>query len=167
MFERNRVDRHHEPDRSANTVEVTLVDGETLQGRVHHPVTRSLGDELNTASGFVDFELSDGDRFFLAKALIHAVRPRQIPRADHLNRAQNKTEQFNPWTVLGVPETAAKDEVREAYHRLVKQYHPDRFANLELPREVKDYLNAMSRRINAAYSTLNGGLKRDAAPKGA
>ena len=55
-------------------------------------------------------------------------------------------------------------EMREAYHRLVKQYHPDKFANADLPREVKEYLNAMSRRINAAYTALNGGgAKRDTA----
>ena len=163
MFERNRVDRLHEPERSTSTVEVVLEDGETVHGRMHFPTTRSLGDELNTASGFVDFEIQEGDRFFLAKRSIQSVRPRQMPRADQLNRAQIKSELFNPWTILGTTDTASKDEIREAYHRLVKQYHPDRFANLELPREVKEYLNAMSRRINAAYSTLSGGLKKETA----
>ena len=125
--------------------------------------TRSLGDELNQTSGFIDFEAFDGDRFFLSKGSVQVVRPKQIPRADHLTRAQNKSELFNPWTVLGVADTASKDEVREAYHALLKKYHPDRFSNMELPAEVKDYLNAMARRINAAYTSLNGGLKREAA----
>jgi len=164
MFERNRIDRLHEAERSTSTVEVTLDDGETVHGRVHFPPTRSLADELNNASGFVDFEVQEGDRFFLAKRMIHSVRPRTIPRTDQLSRAQLKSELFNPWTVLGIPENAGKDDIREAYHRLVKQYHPDRFANMELPREVKEYLNAMSRRINAAHSTLMGGVKREAAP---
>jgi len=163
MFERNRVDRPHEPERSNQTVEVTLDDGEVVRGRLHYPNNRTLGDELNHASGFLDFEILEGERFFLAKRSIQSVRPRQMPRADQLSRAQLKSELFNPWTVLGVSEQAGKDEIREAYHRLVKQYHPDRFANTELPREVKEYLNAMSRRINAAYSTLNGGLKRETA----
>jgi DnaJ domain len=163
MFERNRVDRPHEPERCNQTVEVTLDDGEVIRGRLHYPNNRTLGDELNHASGFLDFEILEGERFYLAKSAIQAVRPRQVPRADQLSRAQLKSELFNPWTVLGVSEQASKDEIREAYHRLVKQYHPDRFANTDLPREVKEYLNAMSRRINAAYSTLNGGLKRETA----
>ena len=163
MFERNRVDRLHEPERSSSTVEVTLEDGDTVAGRVFFPGTRSLGDELNNPSGFVDFEAYDGDRFFLSKGSVRIVRPRQIPRADHLARAQSKSELFNPWTVLGVAETAGKDDIREAYHRLVKQYHPDRYSNLELPAEVKDYLNAMARRINTAYTTLNGAMKRETA----
>ena len=163
MFERNRIDRPQEPERATTAVEVMLEDGETVHGRLHFPASRTLGDELNHASGFLDFEVQDGDRFYLAKRAIHLVRPRMIPRADHLSRAQLKSELFNPWTVLGIAETASKDEIREAYHRLVKQYHPDRFANMELPREVKEYLNAMSRRINAAYSSLMGGIKRDTA----
>lgn len=31
----------------------------------------------------------------------------------------------NPYTVLGVPETATDDEIRNAYRRLAKKYHPD------------------------------------------
>lgn len=163
MFERNRVDRPHEPERSNQTVEVTLEDGEIVRGRLHYPNNRTLGEELNHAGGFVDFEIVDGERFYLAKRAVQAVKPRQVPRADQLSRAQIKSELFNPWTVLGVSEQASKDDIREASHRLVKQYHPDRFANADLPREVKEYLNAMSRRINAAYSALAGGHKREAA----
>ena len=163
MFERNRVDRLHEPERGNVTVEVTLQDGEHVSGRMHFATTRSLGDELNHTSGFIDFEVFDGDRFFLSKQTIQAVRPRQIPRADQLARAQNKSELFHPWTVLGIPETSTKEEMRDAYHRLVKQYHPDKFATADLPKEVKEYLNAMSRRINAAYTALNGGAKKETA----
>jgi hypothetical protein len=163
MFERNRVDRLHEPEKTSTTVEVTLEDGDTVTGRMFFATTRSLGDELNHTSTFIDFEAYDGDRFFLSKGAVQIVRPRQIPKADQLARAQVKSELFNPWTVLGVPDQSSKDDVREAYHRLVKQYHPDRFANMELPVEVRDYLNAMARRVNAAYTTLNGGLKREAA----
>jgi len=162
MFERNRVDRLHDPERCTAAIEVTLDDGEIVRGRVHFSATRSLGDELNSANGFVDFEGSEGQRYFLAKRSIQSVRLNQVPKADQLTRAQSKNELFNPRTVLGLSEAANRDDIREAYHRLVKQYHPDRFATLELPREVSDYLNAMSRRINAAYSALNGNQKQPA-----
>jgi DnaJ domain len=167
MFERNRIDRLHETEKSSTTVEVTLEDGDIVTGRLFHASSKPLGDELNNAGNFLDFEAYDGDRFFLAKGAVQLVRPRAIPKADQLARAQTKSELFNPWTVLGVTEQSSKDDIREAYHRLVKQYHPDRFANADLPAEVKDYLNAMARRVNAAYTTLAGGLKRDAAPTAA
>ena len=162
MFERNRIDRLNDSERSTGNVEVVLDDGQAMLGRLHFPATRSLGDEINNASGFIDFEVHNGDRFFLSKHAVQIIRTKQIPRADQLSRTQTKGELFNPWTVLGIAETANKDDVRDAYHRLVKQYHPDRFANLELPREVQDYLNARSRRINAAYTALAGGAKREA-----
>jgi hypothetical protein len=38
----------------------------------------------------------------------------------------------------------------------VKSYHPDRFANLEMPQEMKDYASAMQARINMAYEQLSG-----------
>jgi hypothetical protein len=163
MFERNRVDRPYEAEKASTNVEVTLDDGDKVSGRVFFPSTKTLGEELNTANGFIDFEAHDGVRFFLRKGSVQTVRPRGVPRADHLSRGQANGELFNPWTVLGLTEAASKDEIREAYHRLVKQYHPDRFANMELPAEVKDYLNAMARRVNAAYTTLAGGLKRETA----
>ena len=158
MFERNRIDRVHETDKTGTNVEVTLDDGDTVAGRIFC-TARTLGEELNQASGFVDFEAHDGERFFLGKTMVKAVKPRAIPKADQLQRAQARSELFNPWTVLGVTEQASKDEIREAYHGLVKKYHPDRFNNLELPPEVKDYLNAMARRVNAAYTALNAGVK--------
>ena len=33
-------------------------------------------------------------------------------------------------------------------------YHPDRFASLDLPAEMQDYVAAMARRINMAYEAL-------------
>ncbi len=49
---------------------------------------------------------------------------------------------------------ASRDEVRQAYLRLAKAYHPDRYASVELPEEVRDYLSAMARRVNAAHAAL-------------
>ena len=41
-----------------------------------------------------------------------------------------------------------------SYFALAKAYHPDRYATAELPEEVRDYLAAMARRINAAHAAL-------------
>jgi curved DNA-binding protein CbpA len=44
--------------------------------------------------------------------------------------------------------------VRARFHLLAKAYHPDRYAAAELPAEVTTYLEAMARRVNAAYAAL-------------
>jgi curved DNA-binding protein CbpA len=61
---------------------------------------------------------------------------------------------FDPFAILGVTADSSHDEVKSAWHRLSKTYHPDRYAAAELPAEVLDYLSAMARRINSAYAAL-------------
>ena len=44
--------------------------------------------------------------------------------------------------------------MRGAYLRKAKAYHPDRYANADLPDEVRSYLEGMVRRVNAAFAAL-------------
>ena len=52
-----------------------------------------------------------------------------------------------PHAILGVPASATWEEIRKAYRRLVKQYHPDRQNNA-----VKDA--AIFHKVQAAYELL-------------
>jgi hypothetical protein len=154
MFERTRIERSGGGERAATVVEVLLVTGQSHHGRIFHATTRALGDELNGEGAFIDFESSFGERMLLSKRSIQSVRPKQLPKTDQLSRALVKGESFNAWKVLAVPESSSRSDVREAYHRLIKLYHPDRFACAELPPEVADYLKSMAHRINAAYAEI-------------
>lgn len=53
--------------------------------------------------------------------------------------------------VLDVPADASDNEIRSAYLRLCKEFHPDRFRDDERKRRLADQLLA---EVNAAYSTL-------------
>ena len=64
------------------------------------------------------------------------------------------TDGFDPHAILGLPLGAPYEDVRAAYLRKAKVYHPDRYANAELPDEVKAYLEGMARRVNAAFAAL-------------
>jgi molecular chaperone DnaJ len=57
---------------------------------------------------------------------------------------------MNPYKVLGVRENASEDEVREAYHKLVKKYHPDQYSNNPL----SDLAQEKLKEINQAYDMI-------------
>ena len=54
------------------------------------------------------------------------------------------------WTrVLELPADASLDEIREAYRRLMSQYHPDKVASLG--RELRELAETKSKDISVAY----------------
>jgi curved DNA-binding protein CbpA len=66
--------------------------------------------------------------------------------------AQRGDEVEDPWRVLGLPEGADPAARREAYRRLAREHHPDRFvAGSDEERAAHDRMAA----INAAYRMLS------------
>jgi hypothetical protein len=118
------------------------------------PASRSLFDVLNNQGSFIEFEPYGGERSILAKSTVKAVRIVNVPPAQSLSARLRDIDNFDPFSVLGVERGAAFEDVRHAYLKLAKLYHPDRYSGVELPTEVHDYLSAMARRINTAYASL-------------
>ena len=108
---------------------------------------------------FIDFEPWRGERTFLAKASIRNVCMVNVPRAQNLNQRLHDLDGFDPHAILGLVSTASFDDVKAAWHRLAKVYHPDRYSAAELPPEVRDYLANMARRVNAAYAALEAPMQ--------
>ncbi|MCB1511860.1 MAG: J domain-containing protein [Hyphomicrobiaceae bacterium] len=167
MFERNKIDntRHQQ----AIAVELTLGDGRASKGKLAVPMSKTLFDALNGDNSFIEFEPFDGEREFIAKSAVRSVRLINVPDHRPLGAFTDQAG-FDPYLVLGLSRGASTDDLRRAYHRLSMTYHPDRYATAELPDEVKTYLEAMARRINTAYSVLQGEqavAKRYAAQKSA
>lgn len=57
---------------------------------------------------------------------------------------------MNPYSVLGVSSSATDAEVKAAYRKLVKKYHPDRYTDSRLKEEASEKL----KEINAAYDEI-------------
>ena len=143
-------------------VQITLGDGGDLRGKFVVPPGRTLPGLLNGASLFVEFEQVDGERTYIAKSFLRTVRPLNLPPPPSLGTGRAASDS-DPYAVLGVTPGAGKDEVRRAYLHLAKTYHPDRYATSDLPAEVRDYLSAMARRINAAHDAVEAAMHRQAA----
>lgn len=156
MFERNRVDNSTSGSahQSAVAASLTLADGEVLTGHFYISAARAISDVLNGETQFLEFQPLDGARRFIAKRAIRAISLADAPGAKALETRRPQDGEFDPYGALGVKRGAGWEEIREAYLRLAKTYHTDRYASVELPAEVRDYLAQMSKRVNAAYTML-------------
>lgn len=134
-----------------------MADGRKLICSVKLPLSGKLADALNNTDYFLDAISGDGQQAYIAKSSILRVELANPPQAN-LNQQRRNGDQmsFDPYAVLGIEAAASATEIRAAYVALVKSYHPDRFANLELPSEMKEYASAMQARINLAYEQLSG-----------
>ncbi len=151
MFERNRS----EPQMlGAIGVEITLDDGPAVAGKLMLPASRTVFDMLNGPALFLEFEPYEGERRFIAKSTLRSVK--LVAGAKPLDLAQKARDLdgFDPYAILGLKPGQEWDRVRTAYLALAKTYHPDRFANVDLPVEVLGYLSGMLRRVNSAYAAL-------------
>jgi hypothetical protein len=154
----------HTPEKKPAPVEVSLVNGSLLKGKLWVLAGKSLIDALNGASTFVEFTPYGEERVhYLSKAQILTLVAIDIPRPGLLFDRRGAIDADDPHEILGVAPGAAWHTVREAYLQLAKAYHPDRFAGLTLPSEVTEYMEVKVRRINAAYALLEGSLRNSVA----
>ncbi|MGL4362882.1 MAG: DnaJ domain-containing protein [Cellulosilyticaceae bacterium] len=80
-------------------------------------------------------------------------------RANYYNRARNpyanKSELVKKYSdILGVSEDATMNEVKKAYRKMAKEYHPDKFSKEGIPTEELTFANKKITEINEAYEYL-------------
>jgi DnaJ domain len=147
-------DRKPDIQETAIAVEITFDDARTVKGKCLVPLQKTLPDVLNGPHPFVEFEPYGGERQFVLKTSLKAVKLIGAARAVSLQSKLRDVDNFDPHAILGVSGSATWDEVKAAYHARAKTYHPDRYSTAELPTEVRDYLAAMARRVNAAFAAI-------------
>ncbi|MFV0299080.1 MAG: DnaJ family molecular chaperone [Hyphomicrobiaceae bacterium] len=150
MFSNGEVYRDLEPC----VVSVTLTTGAIHGGTIQKPRSKSLHDYLNSEGNFVEMELFTGTIVQIAKSSISICEQRDVPKADQLNMMVRRAERYHPYGTLGLKADTTKEETREAYRGLMRLYHGDRYATVELPPEVVHYLDDMAKRVNLAYRDI-------------
>lgn len=76
-----------------------------------------------------------------------------------IGEAYRLLESQSHYEVLRISESASREEIKRAYFRLAKEYHPDRHFESGME-EVKNELNTLFTRITEAYDTLVTERKR-------
>ena len=143
-----------ELDHDLVPVIVTLEDGDTLKGSICVPRATNLGDMLNGADLFILFQLESGKLIYLAQKTIAAVRSSKRSDTQQLDQSSQDCQQETPYTILNVEKGVSREAARDAYHHMIKKYHPDQFGNIALPNEVLAYFETVILRLNAAYNEL-------------
>lgn len=133
-----------------------MADGKKLPVSIKLSLSGKLTETMNHSDQFIDVIAGAGQQLLINKSSIESVEISDPPvaRLNQQRRAADKAV-FDPHAVLGVASGVSKEDVRAAWLHLVKVYHPDRFANLDVPQEMKDYAAAMQARINMAYQQLS------------
>jgi DnaJ-domain-containing protein 1 len=139
-------------------IAITRKDGTVENVTVKLSLSGKLQETLNNADKFLDVTNADGRQGFLSKDDIARVELIEVPRANQMNlfRRAGDSGSFDPYAVLGVERGADAATIRTAYLTQAKRYHPDRFQNVDLPKEMADYAAAMLVRINLAFEQIGG-----------
>ena len=75
-------------------------------------------------------------------------------RARFSATARNMSGADDAYAVLGLSRSAADDEIKQAYRKLVLEHHPDRLVAKGMPEEFVDQANKRLAAINAAYDRI-------------
>jgi len=94
------------------------------------------------------------------KAFVRLRNEYRAGREGHPDPARPLPRQTGPawWTVLGVRETASRDQVVAAYRDALRKTHPDKVAHLS--DKLRQVADQETRRINAAYEEAQQALGR-------
>jgi len=153
MFNRNHTYNHAE--RRELPVRLVCDDGAEQLVSIVTGTHHSVAAVLNGADMFVEIETTDGVSRFVSKSSIRSAEPVIIARTDQLKRRLSPSGGTDPYSMLGINKSADLEEIQKAYRQKAAEYHPDRYASMDLPKEVHAYVDAMARRINMAWQEIS------------
>ena len=132
--------------KSAVLAEISLADGSTICGNLFQANQGRLTDLLNDDRKFLPVQTVEGNFVAIAKSAIQTV--------SLSNPAPAPYRGSDPWRILGVNEGVSVDELKQAYHQLVRAHHPDRVKGSGLASEYQELATKNMARINDAYAEL-------------
>jgi len=141
------------------------------------PDTLQFFLELQIQAAFADGDLHPKERqqlYIIARSL--GFSERQLEQRLHMQSAAFRFQQdgFNQqsqqqsgcsqiptsnqlasaYQVLGVAETAAAEDVKRAYRKLMNEYHPDKLAAKDLPDGMMEMAKQKAQELQAAYALI-------------
>ncbi|MDP8256588.1 MAG: DnaJ domain-containing protein [Candidatus Alcyoniella australis] len=105
-------------------------------------VRRTLRDIMRRRKDSLSFRVDDDQRKVIAEL--------KVEIEDYLKRIENA----NHFQILNLPMDCDGDQIKNAYFKLAKKFHPDHMRNMPLNREIEPLAEELFMRINQAYQVL-------------
>lgn len=124
------------------------------------PHLRRLFVEILLNGALADGTISAPEREVLERAAYTLGIPHQqldemiMQRFAHQQTATADNSAPNPYRVLGVQSSASNKEIKQAYRRLMSEYHPDKLSGRDVPTKMREYAHDKVREVRAAYDTI-------------
>jgi len=151
MFERNPVDT---AATMAVAVELTMKDGAIITGKAALPNARGIAKLLDGPDAFLYVATFEGGSEFAPKADIKSVKVIDGGRVQPLRTLHADATHFDPYKALNLERGASFEDIKAAYHKMTRLYHPDSYAGVTLPPEVQAYIDARCKQVTAAFTAL-------------
>jgi len=156
-------------------IEILIHEAETIIKKAMHDAIKAKKSFWLSAleifrADFLNFsqEFESGG-IPLKAAVADALRLREeadalsIPPLEEGISKEERTKE-NHYDTLGVSSKASQDEIKSAYRKKTKEYHPDRissWANIDkVPEWVNKEVDGMTKKLNEAYGVLKDPNKR-------
>ena len=111
-------------------------------------------------AGLVQIAAADGtyhsgERDFIGRvAREFGFSPEQCMRIEHTYIPAAVPDEENPYEILGVSRGATDEEVRKAYRRIIKDFHPDKLMAKGMPEEFHKLGAKKTSEANIAYDQI-------------
>jgi len=150
-------------DGSARTI-ISYIDGKTPVRDIAKLCQFSEEDVLRTVNALIETRVIEIKQ---KGAQPSGIDHRDVLRKDRSSRAgfvrrvrelYSTYHELGYYDVLGVDESASYEEIKQAYYRMAKEFHPDR--HFDLNEDIKVMLTEIFSYITNAYLTLRDPVRR-------
>ncbi|REL28298.1 co-chaperone DjlA [Thalassotalea euphylliae] len=115
---------------------------------------------LHKIAGYLGFSAQDLDKLLEMIIAGESFHRQQRQQGQHSGGQQSRQASArsllkDAYKILGVSESASKQEVKKAYKKLMSQHHPDKLVAKGLPPEMMELAKQKTQDIQAAYDLVN------------
>lgn len=128
-------------------VSITMQDGKVMTEKEDKQIRLILAE-----MGLSEYEYSSIKRSFARESYDYYQGSYGQKGGTSYTSATDLTKKYSE--VLGVSEDASMSDIKKAYRKLAKEYHPDKMASQSMPEEYTKFANEKIAEINEAYEYL-------------